>query len=71
MLLLTHQAKTLFRLPPSNRSAYLNGYTPFELNWGYHQYVSYKKDIDSRFRSDIANLFPPDHWVTCMDLAID
>ena len=27
------------------------GHTPFELNYGYHLWVSYKKDIDSRSKS--------------------
>ncbi len=27
------------------------GYTPFELNYGYHPRISFKEDIDSRSRS--------------------
>ena len=31
------------------------GYTPFELNCGYHPCVSFKEDIDPRFRSKTAD----------------
>ena len=31
------------------------GYMPFEFNYGYHQRVSYKEDINSHSRSKIAN----------------
>ena len=31
------------------------GYTPFELNCGYHQRVSYKEDVDPRSRSKAAD----------------
>ena len=31
------------------------GYTPFELYWGYHLCISYKEDVNSRFRSKAAN----------------
>ncbi len=27
------------------------GYTPFELNYGFHPKVSYKEDVDPYFRS--------------------
>ena len=30
------------------------GYTPFELNCGYHPWVSYKKDFDPRSKSKTA-----------------
>ena len=50
-----HQAKTLLRLPPSNRSADEDGYNPFELNCGYRPRVSYEEDIDPRSRSKAAD----------------
>lgn len=31
------------------------GYTLFELNYGYHSYVFYKKDIDPHFESKSAD----------------
>ena len=31
------------------------GHTPFELNCGYHPYVPYKKDVDPRSKSKLAN----------------
>ena len=31
------------------------GYTPFELNCGYHPHVSYKEDLHSRSRSEAAD----------------
>ena len=31
------------------------GYTPLELNCGYHPHVSYEEDLDSRSRSKAAN----------------
>ena len=31
------------------------GYTPFELNCGYHLRVSYKEDVDPRSRSKAAD----------------
>ena len=30
------------------------GYIPFELNYGYHPYVFYDKDLDLRSKSRIA-----------------
>ena len=30
------------------------GYTPFELNYGYHPWVSYKEDLNPRLQSKIA-----------------
>ena len=49
VLLLRHQAKSFHRLPPLNRPACKDGYTPFKLNCGHHPRVSYK-NIDSRSR---------------------
>ena len=49
------------RLLPMAEFAYNNakhasmGYTPFELNYGYHPRVSYKEDIDPHSRSKVAN----------------
>ena len=31
------------------------GYTPFELNCGYHIYVSYKEDVDPRSKPKAAD----------------
>ena len=31
------------------------GHTPFELNCGYHPWVSYKEDVDSRSQSKSAD----------------
>ena len=31
------------------------GYIPFELNCRYHPHVSYKEDVDPRFRSKAAD----------------
>ena len=49
------------RLLPMTEFAYnnaknaSNGYTPFELNYGYHPRMSYKEDIDSRSQSKSAD----------------
>ena len=49
------------RLLPMAEFAYSNtkyasiGYTPFELNCGYHSCVSYKEDVNLCFRSKAAN----------------
>ena len=49
------------RLLPMAEFAYNNaknastGYTPFELNCGYHPRVSYEEDIDPRFKCKSAN----------------
>ena len=39
-----------------NNAKYVSmGYTPFELNCGYHPRVSYKEDVDPCSRSKAAN----------------
>ena len=49
------------RLLPMAKFAYNNAknastsHTPFELNCGYHPWVSYKKDIDPRSNSELTD----------------
>ena len=32
-----------------------SGHMPFELNYGYHSRMSYKEDVNPRFKSKLAN----------------
>ena len=49
------------RLLPMAEFAYNNarnastGHTPFELNYGYHPWMSYEEDVDPRSQSKLAN----------------
>ncbi len=41
--------------PYNNAKNTSTGYTPFDLNWGYHLRVSFKEDVDTHSKSRSAN----------------
>ena len=56
------------RLLPMTKFAYNNakntstGHTLFELNCGYHPCISYKEDVDLRFKSKLADKLSSELW---------
>ena len=46
---------TMVEFAYNNAKNASTGYTPFELNCGYHPRMSYKEDVDSRFQSKSAD----------------